>query len=380
MSEVPKFRTSERKDFKRCQQRWWWSWREGLRAKGLSAPPLWFGTGIHLALALWYCGPGKKRGPHPAETWQAYCGSELEYMRTQRLTDEQEVYYIDAQELGTVMMNGYVEKYGRDEHKLIIQPEQTFSILIPWTDRQAVYEVADRMVAMAEYVGTYDGVWRDYNSGQLWLDEHKTAKAIFTKHLSMDDQGGGYWATAARALAKQGLITQGEPLRGIEYNFLRKALPDDRPKNADGYYTNLPTKAHFVAALSSAGLVSLNGKGLDKWPLAALKAEAEKEGLVVLGEVSKTQESPLFHREKVHRTSAERNQQLLRIQNEAVQMQVFRDGLLPLTKTPTRDCSWDCSHFSMCELQDRGGNWEDFKELNYNVADPYADHRKSTDE
>ncbi len=60
-------------------------------------------------------------------------------------------------------------------------------------------------------------------------------------------------------------------------------------------------------------------------------------------------------------------------------MQMARDGLLPLTKNPTRDCSWDCSHFSMCELQERGGEWKEFKARAYSVKDPYADHRKSAE-
>lgn len=378
-AEVPKVRTSERRDFKRCQQRWWWTWREGLRARGHVAPPLWFGTGIHLALALWYCGPGAKRGPHPAETWQEYCGSEMAFLKTADLTEEKEAQYTDAMTLGTVMMDGYVKLYGRDEHKLIIQPEQQFSILVPWSDRQALYEYVEGQ-ALAEYVGTYDGVWRHADSGQIWLDEHKTAKAITTSHLSMDDQAGGYWATAARGLAKKGLITAQEPLRGIQYNFMRKGLPDDRPRDAEGYYTNKPVKDDYLLALSKAGIISWNGKSLDKIAVGKLAELAADEGLTVLGERSKVQPSPLFLRHNVHRTQAERNSQLRRIQDEITQMQVFRDGYLPLTKNNTKDCSWDCSHFSMCELQDRGGNWEDFKELNYNVADPYADHRKSTDE
>jgi hypothetical protein len=60
-------------------------------------------------------------------------------------------------------------------------------------------------------------------------------------------------------------------------------------------------------------------------------------------------------------------------------MQLARDGVMPLTKNSTRDCSWDCSFFAMCELQERGGAWEDFKRLSYKQKDPYADHRKSAD-
>lgn len=384
----PIIRTSERKDFKRCQQRWWWAWREGLRDRGSPAPPLWFGTGQHLALGLWYCGPGTKRGPHPAETWQKYCADEMVWMKTNDITEERLQVYVDAKQLGTVMMEEYVKKYGRDEHKLYISPEQTFKLDIPWGDRQQVFEVASKML-MATYVGTFDGVWRHADTGWLILDEHKTAKAITTSHLTLDDQGGAYWAVAARTLAQQGLIERGEVLRAIEYNFLRKGLPDDRPTDAEGYATNRPTKADYIAALEDhwgrakgvpAGAVAAEVAKASKGTLTALGQLAKANKLTVLGERSKAQPPKMFERVMVHRTSKERAVQLRRVQDEAAHMMVARQKLLPLTKNPTRDCSWDCRFKAMCELQENGGNWEDFKRLQYRAEDPYADHRKSTDE
>ena len=114
-------RTSERRDFLRCQQRWWWAWREGLREKGTEADALWFGTGIHYALAQWYCGPGAKRGPHPAETWVKWADEDLRSIRTVEGDGEElEATWIDAKELGRVMMEEYVKRYGRDEHKLVL--------------------------------------------------------------------------------------------------------------------------------------------------------------------------------------------------------------------------------------------------------------------
>lgn len=377
MSRTPIIRTSERRDLGRCIQRWWWAWREGLREKGSPAPPLWFGIGIHISLALWYCGPGTKRGPHPAETWDEYCGAELAWIKTADLTDEKLAKYVGARELGIAMMNGYVEKYGRDEQKLIIAPEQTFSLDIPWHDRQQLFDYVEGTI-LARYVGTFDGVWRHADTGGLWLDEHKTAKAIVTSHLPMDTQGGSYWAVAARTLEKQKLIKPGEQLKGIQYNFLRKGVPDDRPRDAEGYYCNKPLKADYVLALDGKASQSL--AQLAKLNLGQLEVECQVNGLTVLGERSKVQPAPLFVREDVYRTRPERAAQLRRIQDEAVVMQAYRQGLLPLTKNPTRDCSWDCRFYTMCQLQEGGGNWEDFRDLQFVVADPYADHRKSTDE
>src|SRR5690349_22689846 len=75
-------RNSERNTLKRCPQRWWWAWRQGLRPIGEISDALWFGTGVHLALAEWYCGPGLKRGRHPAETFDEWSAGELRYIKT----------------------------------------------------------------------------------------------------------------------------------------------------------------------------------------------------------------------------------------------------------------------------------------------------------
>lgn len=381
---IPKIRASERVTFQRCQQQWWWANREGLVPKGKAqSDALWFGTGVHLALAKWYCGPGKKRGPEPVETWDDYAKEmEMAYVRTDDPDDETVSKFVDARELGIAMLTGYRELYGRDEDKLIISPERTFSLNIPWPDNAKNFWDAasvDPSLVMATLVGTYDLVWRSARSGRYWLEEHKTAKAIQLRHLNLDNQAGTYWATATAELQRDGLIPEGEVLAGIEYNFLRKGLPDDRPKDAEGYYVNKPTKAHYVAALSGAGIIAVQGKGLDKLSLAALEAEADREGLFVLGDRSKVQPPPLFVRHPVHRTSRERRAQLLRVQQDALQMELLRDGLLVPTKSATRDCNF-CKFYDMCELQERGGDWESLRDMAFVVQDPYADHRKSTDE
>lgn len=377
MSRVPIMRTSERRDILRCPQRWWWAWREGLREKGTPAPPLWFGIGIHIALAAWYCGPGAKRGPHPAQTWEDYCGSELTFIKTQDLTEEQEAFYVDARVLGRVMMEGYVKEYGEDGHKLYISPEQTFKLAIPWSDRQQLFDFVDGQIMMY-YAGTFDGVWRHLDTGALMLDEHKTAKTITLGHLPIDTQGGTYWAVADKTLQSQGLIKPTERLRGIQYNFIQKSLPDDRPKDAEGYATNKPVKADFVRAL--IGINERSEGELLKMTFAKLQMMARANLIEVLGERSKLQQRPLFVRHNIFRTRPQRAAMLRRIQDDGALSMAYRQGLLPLPKNTTRDCSWDCRFYTMCELHEAGGNWEDFRDLQFRAEDPYADHRKSTDE
>lgn len=374
----PMLRTSERLSFKRCQHLWWWAWHEGLEKRGTPAKPLWFGTGIHLALAIWYCGPGTKRGPHPAETWEKYAADAIETVKIPGLTDEAEDIFIGAKELGTEMMENYVKRYGKDEHMFIIQPEQTFDIDVPWPklpEHHLLLALAERRKILTKLVGTYDLVYRDLIENEIWLEEHKTAAAISTAHLSIDDQGGTYFATAGRALQKRELIGPKERLKGIEYNFMRKGLEDPRPRNAEGASCNKAGKKHYHAAFDEREIPYKKAAKLDE-----LAAIAEQNGLTILGDVSKRQPAPLFLRERIHRTSREKGAQLRRIQNEAVQIELVRSGVLTPSKTPTRDCSRFCSYFDLCELDERGGDTDHFKRTVYRKRDMYADHRKSTDE
>lgn len=376
--QIPMLRNSERSTFKRCQHMWWWAWHEGLEKRGRLAPPLWFGTGVHLALAAWYCGPGLKRGPHPAETWEKYAADAMETVKIPGLNEEDEDRHVNAAELGKSMMENYVNTYGKDEHMYIIQPEQTFAIDVPWPklpEGHLLLALAERQKIITKLVGTYDLVYRDLIHEQIWLEEHKTAASISTAHLAIDDQGGTYFATAARGLEKQGLIKKGERLRGIEYNFMRKGLPDPRPRNAEGAYTNKPGKKHYHEVLSRAGIRFKLATKLDE--LARLATDA---GLTVVGDVSKRQPAPLLLRERIHRTSKERSAQLRRIQHEAVQIELVRSGVLQPSKTPHRDCSRFCQFYDLCEMDERGSDTSDFKRGVFSKRDVYVDHRKSTDE
>jgi hypothetical protein len=396
-------RTSERRDFLRCPQKWWWGWREGLRAMNDDPDALWFGTGIHQALAEWYCGPGAKRGRHPAETWAEYASESFRTIKTyQDMDDETEAKWIDAGELGRVMMEEYVKLYGQDDQKLIISPEKTFKLPVPWPQGQMLYpetctrdHVHDESACVPppnggwlfNYVGTFDGVWRDADSGHILLDEHKTAAQIATGHLPLDPQAGSYWAVAGRTLRQEGLIGPKEKLWGIEYNFMRKALPDERPRDAQGYACNKPEKKHYVEALLAAQAVTRNGErmgsdlsasALMAHKLDNLRDWAEYNGVTVLGERSKVQPAKNFERVRVHRTSKENIKQLTRMQQEGLHMQAIKDGVLPVLKNPDRSCNQGamrCQFYEMCEYDEAGGDWREFAKEAFVAEDPYADHR-----
>jgi hypothetical protein len=371
---VPMIRTSEERDFKRCKQKWHWGWREGLRPRGEeSRDALWFGTGIHLALARWYVGPGARRGVHPAETWAEYSKGYLGGVKLAFMSEEDVARMETFQNLGRVLMEEYVKLYGEDSHKLYIQAEQTFSLDIPWPkdDPLKLKELADSGEILAQWKGTFDGAWRDERTGLIWLDEHKTAKAISTAHLPLDPQASKYWAVATGTLRSMGKIGPTDILTGIEYNFIKKALPDDRPTDREGYACNKPIKKHYTEAFARHGIAVS-----PKETLETLEALAEAEGLTVLGDRSKVQPGPLFLREQVVRTRKERGNVLRGMQNTAYEMSVYRRGLLPITITPDRDCSGMCNYYDMCVLTQQGssGSAEEYRNLQYVETDPYADH------
>jgi hypothetical protein len=365
---LPLLRTSERKDFKRCPQRWWWAWRDGLYQAGPPNDKLWFGTGWHIVMAHIYQ-PGLKRGKTPLKVWREWVGDEMTKIRVNvsGADDYKEEVYINAAQLGEEMIGNYLDTYGKDEHMYVLQTERPFEVVI-------VSPAGQRRVI---FCGTYDGGYRDLRDDSVWVFENKTAKAIFTGHLTIDDQAGGYLMVASREMAAAGLIPKGKQVKGIMYNFARKAPKDLRPLNADGEATNKPTKEHYLLQMSDAGLIDL----AQKWTLPLLQEEAERQGIVVVGERSANQPKPLFLRVESARTVRERNNMVGRIQAEVEHMNEMREGRLLPYKTPTRDCSWDCNFYQLCVMHERGGTeWEEYRDIKYKVRDPYEDHRKSADD
>jgi hypothetical protein len=354
-------RTSERRHFHRCILRWKWTILDGLTSKQPSHA-LWFGSGIHEALAHYYA-PGLKRNKDFVEVWEDWCDNgsgDGEYQKVSDLGDK----FIESRELGIQMLLGHAAMWGEYDAKLdFIQSEMPFQVRIPLDDGTWI-----------EYDGTFDGVFIDGNDRKkIKLLENKTAKAISVNHLSLDPQAGAYWAIAYTILKKRGVLKGRQNIDGIMYNFLRKSMPDGKTRNPDGYVTNKPTKAQYVAALMRDRKDEFR---LSRMKIDELEKVSEERGKPVYGDVSKVQPSPLFLRHYVKRTARERSKEIQGIKDDALHMNAVRNGLLPVTKNPTQDCSWDCDFFQMCELYQADVDWTDFRDAVYVVRDPYADHRK----
>lgn len=360
MTTLPIVTTSERRAFKRCPQRWWWSFREGL-APTILSEKLWFGIGIHEALAHLY-GPGKKRRKDYIDKWHAFCDEDDMSMAIRTYNDADEAHWVEARLLGATMLEGYVERWNWDRDWDVVYTEEPFAIEIP--DPSDI-----NGPSICVFNSTFDGVYRD-KAGNCWLMEHKTAAGIRTGHLNMDDQAGVYWAVATQVLRDKGILGKRERIIGIMYNFLLKRMPDDRPRDAEGYCLNAPLKSQYVDALAAKGIPT---KGLLVVDLAAL---AEEHGLTIIGERSKNQPPPLFERQPVRRTAKERTKQILNVGNEVAAMNFHREtGGKLLYKNPTVDCSWDCQFREMCELHEQDADWEEFRDARFVVRDPYDRYR-----
>jgi hypothetical protein len=320
LSDVPIVSNSELNTFARCPWRWKWAYVDGYRPRAKPADALWFGQGIHEALALWY-DEGFERGPRPDKTWREWVGNEIRYIKANYADHDRDWFeqpvYEEAGELGEAMLIGYVEEYGQDQDIEILAIEQPFELEI----------IRDGRV-IAIFIGIFDGVGIHHFHNMMILLEHKTAGAIKTMHLGLDNQAGSYFAAATIVLRHQGIIGSKDAIDAVMYNFLRKAMPDTRERDYAGRYLNKD------------------------------------------GGVSKSQGSRRFLREFVDRTPREVNNQLRKIADKVYIMNKVRNGELPVTKVETDMCPY-CPFFTPCTMHERGGSaWKEYLRAMYTVSEP----------
>lgn len=334
----PLLRTSERKDARLC----WWLWEQHW-LKGISPKrsPTWsvFGTAMHKALEVYYP-VGVKRGTlaNAIDEFLGCLNGEIrkigvdifdeEYQRAEDKADANGtvVRLIPAHELGPMMLRGYVN-YWRDHDKQweVIHTEQPFQINVPDP------EFPDETLVV--YAGTWDALMRNRRDKRFWLWDHKTAKQIpQPDFLELDDQAGSYLWVAKEVLVHKGVLTEKDKIHGIVFNYLKKTGPDERRTNTAG------------------------------------------ESLNKDGTVSKRQPTARFVRYPSARSPHQIATQARRVQDEAVVMDMMRNGHLTIYKNPHKDCP-RCIIFDMCAAHEAGDDWELIRDELYVVRDPYADHR-----
>jgi hypothetical protein len=392
---LPLMRQSERGVFKRCQWQWY---QQHVTVHPKAAPGVvgirpivekWteaadFGTLFHVAMAEYYI-PGTVRGPHPAETWARVAGEMRTKVRTMEMRDDELVAkWEDFYELGLVLAEAYVERYQGDPHWDILDAERRFEVVIPDIRvPRMVSEKGKRVYApIVKLVGTMDLCMRDLNQedrkGRPLIKalDHKTVGRIEVHHLGLDEQASTYIAVATHALREQGLIEQDQVVKGMEYNFIKRAALDTRPRDEQGWARNTPRKADYNEAFVAAGFEELTKAELNKLKIPDLEKMATDAGLKVYGQRSADQSGDNFRRYFVPRTPKERQRQIIRISEEARVMDDVRHGRLPVLKTPTKECRF-CKFFDLCELDESGGDTEYFISTTMKPYDAYADHREN---
>lgn len=348
--QLPLVRNSERASFKTCQAQWNWRWNMGLVPAMPRQDARWFGSAWHIVMAEYYLpkdstsGFGRTNVEELHSIWdQQMKGIYTTIAVGPYFGEDSEREWVDACALGHLMIDGYVEYWKGDPGWEILMPEQRFRARVPFNMRQAKRPATywqmiglDGRGYVAEIVGTFDMPIRDHSdNGRIKIVDHKTAAQYdpVLSYLVKDDQAGTYIAVGTQALREAELIGKDEAITGMIFNFARKAKPDERAKDEQGRYLNQN------------------------------------------GTVSKRQPLPLFYRESVERNKANRLRQMARIADDAEQIQLIREGQMGITKNPGRQCSW-CDYRDLCDIDENGGDTEQFIKDVFKYDDPYKDHRK----
>jgi hypothetical protein len=360
-------RTSERSQFAECRQHWYWSYVKQRKPRQTSAA-LMFGDLVHRALAAYYIPETRRRrarGPHPATTFDRLC---IELERSGRTFGvKADDKWEDARDLGSVMMHNYIDQWGDDKHLLVLYPEMPFQYNL--LDREGNY--------VCTYVGTTDALIYDLEQRGLGLFEHKTAASINTSHLFLDEQAGAYWCIIPLWLRENGLLKPTQDLEFMLYNFMRKSVGEgDRTVNAQGVVLNLPKKEDLFGYLTNFGALETFTQA-EQRKLTIKKmmpmVEALGQDPLQLGQPSKNQPPPLFHREIVHRGPQDRANVYQRIMDQADEMYEVRHGLRPALKSPGKACSY-CEWRDLCEVHECGGDWKRMFAGMSKPWEPYEQH------
>jgi hypothetical protein len=351
--------------------------------------PLWFGSGVHYALAQYY-NPILKRDPVETFLWwydlqmnggiideeyldlvydrkpQSYVHNGTVQYQVRGLFDLLPEYdleqYEEHRELGIGMLNYYKEYAEEHDTFAVICEEHTFSVPIRDSSGQIYYAVdpRDGIRKQVHLRGTQDAIIQSLETGQFGILEHKTAVAIdeaYHRKLELDEQSITYLLAGQLEASIHGL--EYEKLSFVLYNAIRKAFP--RPPT--------PTKN---------GLFSINRQSESTTP-RLLREYISSHGLDVVVETDERLKNYVDWVERqgdqqfIKRTYVRRNRTQIescgkRIYEEARDM---LDKNLRIYPNPTGDYSClYCVFRAPCIAKEDGSDWQimlnDEYELNPN--------------
>lgn len=351
--------TTERQEFKECRRRWdFGSFSRQAIEPNRPAIALWFGTGIHHALEMYYSNTdlvvepvGEKEvrylmdcEPERAivEHWKHWAAKEIARIENSQtvLWDEQRTELEESVKLGSGMLEGYVawaqKEDSRDDtgFKEVLYTEKEFAVWVP-DENGEPYHMVDGSGQVWEIwlVGRLDMVVKDFDD-RIWVLDHKTSKdRLDADILILDDQMTMYlWA--AQQILKV-------PLEGCYYNVLRKKLPKEPTMLKAGGLS----KAKDQDTTYDVYMQAILDNGLDP---------ADYEGIL---DILANKRTAFFERVKVRRNSHEIAMAGRMLLLEAIDM--LNDPYI--YPSPTRDCKWKCDYKDLCLAINRNDDVEYLK-------------------
>lgn len=408
--EIIPIHTSDRATFKFCRRQWEWSSpaRRNLvrkvRVHGVIMP-LWFGTGIHHALASFY-DPVLKGDPELVfEAWfnTEWLGGIVSYQdlehyadrdpepvtNSPKVTDENtglEVYaqwnvkglddllpqpdydlFMEHKELGIGMMRYYKDYAERNDNFTVIASEHTFSVPI-LTPEGTVFRWMDRRffpMGMKDVHarGRTDTLLQDNDTGQYGILENKTAAKLdedYFRHIELDDQCTSYiWASEREAEIYD------LPYRKIDfiiYNALWKKYPKPPTITTQGKPSIDRQKEMTTARLFEKSCKEL---GLELLLEVDPKIKSYYEYLLEMGDKLFIQRGTP-EMQYVTRNKAQKDNLGKRLYFEAMDMLNLKDGYN--YPNPSKDIRClNCAFRPPCIQAERGDDYESTLEDGYQV-------------
>lgn len=332
-------RTSDRLTYRRCRRLWDYSsgLRRNLSAKEHISPNMnmLFGSAIHFALEDYH---GYNRF---GDCVKAFYG----FVEATKLFDQELI------ELGEGMLRYYRDYWlpKRNMFTTVVingepQVEVKFRIELPIYDKSVIYE------------GTFDRLVTD-EDGLYWVVDYKTAARFNTSKLSNDTQISAYcWAAE---------IWYNLPIAGLIMIQMVKAVPESPKTLKNGELSvdqrQKTTHQYYKDALEA--IYGTTGKWDKKYYdfLDTLHSRETFEG------------DDFIRFDKVERSVSERRTQYRYILEEASEMINQEIAIYP---NATRDCSWDCSFFSACLLEDGEQDVQGYLDDNFDTKGGERDWRQ----
>lgn len=409
--DVIPIHTSDVASFLTCRRKWNWGSpaRQNLRHKveiyGLD-PNLWFGSGIHYALEMYY-NPSLRRDPVEAfQTWFEYQWSGgtvteewldrtydiepqllagVEGVNTpdgmkfgtvepttwkikglkELLPDPNQEEFMELRELGIGMMNFYKEWAPKNDTFEVVAAEAVYSVPlidadgVPLTsiDTRADSPNLHRRLEVHQR-GKRDVIIYDAANNQYGLRDYKTASVIgddYFKKLENDPQVSNY-AWASQMEAKMWDLPW-KVISFVDYQALWKKYPNEVLVLKDGVSPSISrTDQSCTAEMFSDYIVNA---GMQQWYEDNDKAQAFYNHLVTEGD------KRFINTHKAYRTQAALNitgQELAMVAEEmlAENLKIYKRA------TGDRSCT-RCAFRVPCLAMDDGSDWPDMIENGYEV-------------